>query len=681
MPELAPSASKKSNAISDLDITRVAQWVLWKYIKDNRKFPHQLNGKPSPSNDPETWTDFASVRDEKRIGFVFTEDDDFIGIDLDGCRDPETGVLTDWAQRIIKKLDAYTEVSPSGTGVKLYGKATKPWSYGRVQKLDGVESYGDKGPAIEPDDRGKFYAFTRDVLPDSKVEIADITDSLDWLAQEFGFTKQQRKKATRHEFWDYTGDEQIRNRIARERMREEFLAHPIRNDGSMACFRMARVAVRCGLSDSEALDAIDSVHCFDKDPHDNFTENRIRQARESNASGCDAVWRDFDDVKDDCESISSPGTLSDELASRGIETWTIRQLLDAELKHEFLVDKMIVKGMTGGLFGQSKTLKTSISIDFCVSLILGIPFLGEFSVPRTHRVLMFSVESGKVSIKETIRRVLSSKGIDPRTCEDQARFLPTWIPSTSNQADLKLLGRMIREWGVDVVIFDPTYFMIDGENQSNQAKQGQELRSLSQGVIDAGATPIFVDHVKLSSANAAEHKPLELSDVSGAAKSAFFRQWVLLSRQEKFNPDFPIHRLWMSYGGNHGWHGTKSLEIDESRGLSGERGWGTQVMSASEAIADKQSRREEQRQTERQNRAQRDADAALPILAGVSFNKSVLREKTKLNDERAKAVIQCWLANGLIEEQANLILRDNGRKYAGFTWTNTQPVNSVNLGG
>jgi len=47
---------------------------------------------------------------------VFADDDPIVGVDLDDCRDPETGDVDDAALDIIGRLDSYTEVSPSGTG-------------------------------------------------------------------------------------------------------------------------------------------------------------------------------------------------------------------------------------------------------------------------------------------------------------------------------------------------------------------------------------------------------------------------------------------------------------------------------------------------------------------------------------------------------------------------------------
>ena len=37
--------------------------------------------------------------------------DGVVGIDLDGCRDPQTGVIADWAMKIIRGIRSYAEVT------------------------------------------------------------------------------------------------------------------------------------------------------------------------------------------------------------------------------------------------------------------------------------------------------------------------------------------------------------------------------------------------------------------------------------------------------------------------------------------------------------------------------------------------------------------------------------------
>lgn len=80
-------------------------------------------GQFASSTKPETWSDFETARayvTEKEavngLGFVFSEDDPFVGVDLDHARDPETAEPTDWADSVIEHLASYTEVSPSSTG-------------------------------------------------------------------------------------------------------------------------------------------------------------------------------------------------------------------------------------------------------------------------------------------------------------------------------------------------------------------------------------------------------------------------------------------------------------------------------------------------------------------------------------------------------------------------------------
>ena len=61
------------------------------------------------------------------------------GIDLDDCRDPETGEIASWAQQIVDALESYTEVSPSGRGLHILVKAALPEHVGRKQ--GAVEVY------------------------------------------------------------------------------------------------------------------------------------------------------------------------------------------------------------------------------------------------------------------------------------------------------------------------------------------------------------------------------------------------------------------------------------------------------------------------------------------------------------------------------------------------------------
>jgi putative DNA primase/helicase len=156
------------------------QWVLW-HLEDRNptddkptKVPYQINGAKAKANDPSTWTDFNCIWDRYQrggydgIGFMFSEDDDFCGIDLDGCRDPKTGVVAEWACEIINRFRTYTEVSPSGTGVKLFACGKSPLLSGKNKKLTDTKPINGKTPGIEVYDHKRYFAVTgrRATAPD-----------------------------------------------------------------------------------------------------------------------------------------------------------------------------------------------------------------------------------------------------------------------------------------------------------------------------------------------------------------------------------------------------------------------------------------------------------------------------------------------------------------------------------
>jgi putative DNA primase/helicase len=62
----------------------------------------------------------------KGLGFVLTRNDPICGTDMDGCRNPESGELTPFAQDVVTFLSSYTEISPSGTGLHILTRARLP---------------------------------------------------------------------------------------------------------------------------------------------------------------------------------------------------------------------------------------------------------------------------------------------------------------------------------------------------------------------------------------------------------------------------------------------------------------------------------------------------------------------------------------------------------------------------
>lgn len=123
------------------------QWVVWRWEqRDDGKWtkpPYSArSGSLARSTGRETWASFDEARrvlpSYDGLGYVLSDDDPFVGIDLDGCRHPETGDIDPWAREIVERINTYTEVSPSGTGLRLILTGSLPPG-GR--KHDDIEVY------------------------------------------------------------------------------------------------------------------------------------------------------------------------------------------------------------------------------------------------------------------------------------------------------------------------------------------------------------------------------------------------------------------------------------------------------------------------------------------------------------------------------------------------------------
>jgi len=135
------------------------QWLVWKLEeRDDKltKVPYIAGGVgKASSTDSLTWRSFEEAVQALEtgrytgIGFVFSSGDPFAGVDLDNCRDPETGELEEWAAKIVEAFGSYAEASQSGTGVHIIVKGKAP-----NKRRDKVEAYSSE----------RYFAMTGRVL-------------------------------------------------------------------------------------------------------------------------------------------------------------------------------------------------------------------------------------------------------------------------------------------------------------------------------------------------------------------------------------------------------------------------------------------------------------------------------------------------------------------------------------
>ncbi len=137
------------------------RWCTWEWKWDTKrkeweKPPFSHEGNSLSVNKPDKWSRYRDVALYERRGYLLTKGSVICVIDLDNCRNPETGEIADWAWKIIKALSSYTEVSPSGTGVHIVIDGEKPENSRSRFYLEGHE--------VEVYDSNRYVTFTGDVV-------------------------------------------------------------------------------------------------------------------------------------------------------------------------------------------------------------------------------------------------------------------------------------------------------------------------------------------------------------------------------------------------------------------------------------------------------------------------------------------------------------------------------------
>ncbi|HEX4144695.1 MAG TPA: PriCT-2 domain-containing protein [Pirellulales bacterium] len=240
---------------------------------------------------------------------------------------------------------------------------------------------------------------------------------------------------------------------------------------------------------------------------------------------------------------------------------------------DYLIDDILVAGQPTLCGGGAKMLKTSICLDGAIALTTGTPFLGRFPVLRQARTLVMSGESGLGTIQETARRICRSRGVKLDTIKDL--LWSEELPRCDKDIDLVRLDRTLRNTKTEVLVIDPAYLCLGGDDHGDVFKQGQLLGRVNQVCVDNGAAIILCHHNKKSAQKS--KTPPQLEDMAMAGFGEFARQWWLLGRREPFCAGEP-HALWLNVGGSAGHCGLYQLDIAEgSRKDPGGRKWEVDV--------------------------------------------------------------------------------------------------------
>ena len=172
------------------------QWVLWKKEPPKNdpngkltKVPYSLTGHEAKTTDSRMWKTLPQTltylqntnKPYDGIGFVFTESDEYMGLDIDHCFDSNGKPFED-VQLIINMVNTYTELSQSKTGLHAIIRGHKCGS--RCQSKKELREGQVEGEEFrwELYEKLRFFVFTGDVYGEAKPITGD-QDTIDTISK------------------------------------------------------------------------------------------------------------------------------------------------------------------------------------------------------------------------------------------------------------------------------------------------------------------------------------------------------------------------------------------------------------------------------------------------------------------------------------------------------------------
>jgi hypothetical protein len=176
------------------ELQELDQWVCWRgdwsESKEKlNKVPKQPNGNAASSTDESTWTAFGvaltAAREKARfgIGLAGLGKTPYTGLDLDNCMNRETGEIHPAALKIVEGFDSYTEITPSGDGLRIWIEAEKSptWSTNTDGETD-IEVYSS----------GRYFTVTGRHLEGTPRTIERRQTALDAFMRDHAPSPQER---------------------------------------------------------------------------------------------------------------------------------------------------------------------------------------------------------------------------------------------------------------------------------------------------------------------------------------------------------------------------------------------------------------------------------------------------------------------------------------------------------
>lgn len=336
-----------------------------------------------------------------------------------------------------------------------------------------------------------------------------------------------------------------------------------------------------------------------------------------------------------------------------------------DVKHEWMIEKTMVRYEPMVLGGPKKALKTSVVLDLAFSLAAGFNarFLEKFEVKQPYRVGVISGESGMPTLQKKALAMCAAKGLKLADLPIYWRF---HMPQLSIDKEQAAIAADILEHQLDVMIFDPMYLALmtpeTATNAGNVLQMGPLLKQVVDICLPHGCTPVLIHHTKKLGFKD-NKRPLDLDDLSQSGFAEFARQWLLLSRRSDYVDGSGKHELWLRLGGSAGHSGLWGVDVDEGKtpdGLAGAH-WKVIVRSTKDVKLEKLAQKDDEEQEKNTYHIGR-------VIKYLEANpegdtKTGIKDGLNMNSGTATKAIEGAIAKGLVIEAS---IEKGGKSYDGY---------------
>jgi hypothetical protein len=449
--------------LKDLD-----HWVVWRYETRGgkpTKMPYTPNtGWKADTSDPKTWGQYTPALEARvkfsGVGCVIAVP--YVGIDLDKCRNPTTGEIEDWAMEIVREVNSYTELSPTGTGLHIWVRGILPSGKRRAGR---VEMY----------DESRYFTVTGEHLAGTPltIENRDLTslhsriESLD-----------PRNKKPAQSVTSYASSSLKHSELMAGRWKG---LYPSQSEADLAlCILLAR---KHGC-DAEEIDSEfrNSGLYREKWDRGDYRNQTIRMAIDSVSNS---------------RGLQRPEIAQAVAVSPSVADWRSSFKSYSELEqgeNEFLIKGFLPTGITfiGGHPGSGKTW---LALSIAKALATGQKFLGHYEVSSATPVLYLIPEAGERAFRSRLEKIKLTTLGDSFLC----RTLKDKPPKLD---DPNLIGAI--QALKPVVILDTAIRFSTAESE-NSATDNRQLTNGILSLIREGAKGVIgIHHATKSSASQTE---------------------------------------------------------------------------------------------------------------------------------------------------------------------------------